>query len=122
MTTINIGINKPNYEKYVNEIYDALSDEDKEIVLKGLIYELCYYKEDEGYHIYPALAATANRVNILPNPEEVAVAFSFAWAISTWENIPGWKEEIYQCKFCGYKFKTNQKRPFCKFCNKIDMT
>ena len=128
MSGINVGIKKPAFPKWVDEIYAEMSDVDRETNVKANIYGLCrktrrkslagnYVK---GFRIHPMISALSNRVSFLDSTKSVAVAISLADSIYPWTFYPGDQEQLYKCKHCKTQFKTRERQPQCKKCKKWD--
>jgi len=113
---ITIGIKDFEYPQWVEDVYNCMSPKDRENNTKSNIYGMCIPKES-GYEIIPFVCGLSNRIFILPEAKDVAIAIAIADAHYPWAFLPGQTIKLYNCKHCGFKFKSCQKDPQCPFCH-----
>jgi len=114
---ISIGIKEFDYPQWVIDIYDKMTPKDREMNTKANIYGVCN-KTDDGYEIVPIISQLSNRVSILPEARDVAVALILADLHFPWAYLPGETIKTYTCKHCGHKFDCPLKDPQCPSCKK----
>lgn len=114
---ISIGIKEFDYPQWVIDIYNEMTPEDKERNTKSNIYGVCN-KTDDGYEIVPLISQLSNRVPVLPEAKDVAVALILADLHFPWAYLPGNSIKTYTCKHCGHKFDCPLKDPRCPSCQK----
>ena len=114
---ISIGIKEFEFPQWVNDIYDEMSNEDRERNTKANIYGLCD-RTDKGFEISPFISQLSNRCRFLPEAKNVATAFALADNLYPWSYLPGVTIKNYICKHCGFKFNSRLKDPRCPFCHK----
>lgn len=119
MAGISIGIKRPEFPVWVDEIYEQMTPDERELDTKTNIYGSCC-KTNEGYQITAFVAALSNRVSMLDTAEQVAIAISLADSIYPWEFLPGNSTQDYKCKHCGAEFETKMRRPACEKCGKYE--
>jgi len=117
MGGISIGIREFEFPQWVQDIYDCMTPQDREKGVKTNIYGCCN-KKDEGYEIAPIICNLSNRVSILPEAKDVAIALTLADAHYPWVFLPGRTTKLHTCEICGAKFDTNLKDPKCESCGK----
>ena len=117
MSGITIGIKKPGFPEWVEEIYNKMTPEDRELNTKSNIYGSCSKTED-GFKILDFISALSNRVTVLPDAQSVAVAIALADGIYPWTYLPGDSIKPYTCKHCQHKFESRGKDPRCESCGK----
>jgi len=137
MSGLNVGVKSPEYAEYIEKVYELLSDEDKEMIIKTEIYACCRpspeaqkeyqdyckahpeYEDREGwnheYEIGKFVSRQSNRTKH-GNAQHVATALRIAMGVYPFSFLPMDEEVDYICKKCGYKFRTAVKRPRCQFC------
>ena len=115
---ISIGIKEFDYPQWVIDIYDEMTPIDRERNTKSNIYGACN-KIDDGYKIIPLISQLSNRVSVLPEAKDVAVALILADLHYPWAYLPGKTTKTFICKHCGSKYdKCPLKDPQCPSCEK----
>lgn len=115
---ISIGIKEFEFPQWVIDIYDEMTPQDREINTKANIYGICN-KTDKGYEITPLISQLSNRVSVLPETKNVAVALILADLHYPWAYLPGNTTKTYTCKHCGQKLlKCPLKDPQCPSCKR----
>ncbi|KKN73444.1 hypothetical protein LCGC14_0400190 [marine sediment metagenome] len=115
---ISIGIKEFDFPQWVTDIYNAMTPKDREVNTKANIYGICN-KTDKGYKISPLIAGLSNRISVLPETKDVAVAIILADLHYPWAYLPGGLTTNYTCKHCDFKFDSSLKDPQCSSCHKF---
>jgi hypothetical protein len=114
--SISIGIKEFEFPPWVIEIYDNMTPEDRERNTKANIYGICN-KTNKGYEITPLISDLSNRVPVLLEAKDVAVALILADLHFPWAYLPGNSIKSYKCKHCNHEFDTPLKDPRCPKCH-----
>ena len=117
MSSISIGIKKPEFPEWVEEIFNEMTPEDRELNTKSNIYGSCS-KTKDGFKILDFISALSNRVTLLPDAKSVATAIALADMMAPWTLLSGDSIEPYTCKHCNHKFESHKKDPACESCGK----
>ena len=117
MGGISIGIREFEFPQWVKDIYDCMTPKDREMNTKTNIYGICN-KTDDGYEIIPLISNLSNRVSVLPEAKDVAMALILADLHFPWAFLPGKTIKTYTCKHCSFKFDSPLKDPQCPSCHK----
>lgn len=83
MGNINVGMRKPIYPGWVNGALAELSSEEKDSIVKCVIYTIMN-KTDKGIEIHRVLQEMTNRVPVLPSVEDALDALMIAEPIMFW--------------------------------------
>ena len=81
--SIKMGMRKPIYPDWVNNALSLLSSEDKDSIVKCVIYAIMN-KTDKGIEIHPVLQEMSNRIPILPSVESALGALLIAEPMMFW--------------------------------------
>lgn len=114
---ISIGLKEFNYPQWVIDIYDNMTPKDREMNTKANIYGICN-KTNDGYEITPLIANLSNRISVLPEAKDVAIALILADLHFPWAFLPGNTIKTNTCKHCDFKFDSPLKDPRCPSCKK----
>lgn len=80
---IKVGVRKPIYPKWVNDAIKELFLDDKDQIVKCVIYALMMPTED-GIEIHGVLQNMSNRVSTLPSINEPLAALMIAESFMAW--------------------------------------
>lgn len=114
---ISIGIRNFEFPKWVEDVYDCMTKEERANNVKANIFSICELK-DGYYEIDDFIACLSNRVTSGHDAQSCAIALAIADNMYPWSFLPGKHTKKVKCKHCGYKFETRHKDPRCKFCGK----
>lgn len=81
--SIKIGMRKPIYPGWVNDAMSQLSSEDKDSVVKCVIYTIMN-KTDKGIEIHKVLQEMSNRIPTLPSIDDALGALMIAEPLMFW--------------------------------------
>ena len=81
--SIKVGMRKPIYPKWVDDAMSGLSTENKNSIVKCVIYTIMN-KTDKGIEIHQVLQEMSNRIPILPSMDDALGALMIAEPIMFW--------------------------------------
>ena len=141
MSGFNIGVKEHEWADYIEKVYELMTDEDKETIVKCEIYACCKpssedeqvrykkaltdnpdYQPTDGwnhdYEIDNFMRSMSNRVRYGP-ARHVVDAMVICLGLFPHTFLPMNDMQDYTCPCCGYKFRTRDKDPRCTFCGKF---
>lgn len=82
---VGVSVRKRIFPEWVNDAMGILSAENKEQIIKCVIYILMK-PVDDGIEIHELLAQTANRIPVLPSIKDAMAALMIGESLAAWHS------------------------------------